>query len=371
MKKALCMLISLFLLTGCWDQRQFKDIKLVLTKAFDLTEDGDLHETVSIPSVQRGGEGPGPEHIQIVSAEADNVREARERIDEMISQSFDPSKLKVILLGEELAQKGIYPILDDFYRNPRNNLNAYLGIVEGEAGKAVSIKNQTEPRISTYISGILESNITSTHFTGKNLQLICSDLLSPGKDFTLPYLKVLEESQLIKYDGLALFHDENYTGVHLTPEQSLLLMLLEGYRGQYARITKKIGKEGDNPLLDYISINVMKADQKLKIDAKDSEVKVTVRLNLKARIVEYPKNHLDSYSKVEKVNKRLSEVLTKDAKEIIDIVQEANSDVFGIGRRVMAYKPDVWDRLDWNEEFPDIEFEPKVTVEIQELGIIN
>ena len=369
--RGLCMLIALILLTGCWDQRQFKDVKLVLAKGFDQSEDGKIRETVSIPSVDRGTDGPGQEHVQIISTEADSVRDAREKIDQTIANSFDPAKLKTIVLGTDLAKNGISPILDDFYRNPDNNLNSYLALVDGKAEDMISLQNPSEMRISSYISGLLDAAVVSTHFTGKNLQNIWSDLLEPGADFTLPMLAVLEESQLISYRGLALFHDDIYTGKYLDPEQSELLMLMEGYKGKFARLTRKVEEHEGNKLLDYLTFNVMKAKQKVKISAKDSQVSAKVDLHLRVRVVEYPSNHLDSPAKVEKLNKILSKELTKDAEDIFHSLQESNSDVFSIGRKVKAYYPGVWDKVDWDKTYPEMKIEPKVSVDIQETGVIN
>ncbi|MFQ3543412.1 Ger(x)C family spore germination protein [Halobacillus rhizosphaerae] len=369
--RGVCMLLALLLLTGCWDQRQFKDVKLVLAKGFDQSENGKIIETVSIPSVERGGDGPGQEHVQIISTEADSVRDAREKIDQTISNSFDPAKLQSILIGSDLAKKGIYPILDDFYRNPDNNLNSYLALVDGKARDVISLQNPTEVRISKYISGLLDALVTSTHFTGKNLQNICSDLIEPGRDFTLPILTVIEGPQLIKYQGLALFHGDVYTGESLNPAQSELLMLLEGYKGKFARLTKKVEEHENNQLLDYLTFNVMKVKQKLTISAKGSEVSAKIDLNMRVRVVEFPSNHLDSPAKVKKLDKILSKELTKDAEELLQTVQEANSDVFAIGRQVKAYHPEVWGKLDWDKTFPKIKIEPNVTIDIQETGVIN
>ena len=70
MKKVLVVVISLLLLTGCWDERQFKNVKLVLTIGFDKGEDGGITETVSIPTIKRSAEGGSEENVQIITTEA-------------------------------------------------------------------------------------------------------------------------------------------------------------------------------------------------------------------------------------------------------------------------------------------------------------
>ncbi|UOQ43342.1 Ger(x)C family spore germination protein [Halobacillus salinarum] len=371
MEKILTMILSLIFLTGCWDQRQYKDINLVLAKAIDIGENDNLVETVTVQSVQRGGDGGMQESSQLISSPGTNVLAARDEINYKISREFDPSKVQVMLFGDQLAKKGIALILDEFYRNPRNNLQCKLAIVEGKASEALGLKETLEPRINKYIDDLLESAIKSTHATDMNMQMVARDALSPGVDFAIPYLTVLSESQLIKYKGLALFHGDSYTGVNLTPDQAQLILLLSGKRGDHASITTKINENEKIRLLNYISINVMKSNQKLKIENEGTKIKVKLKLNLTARVLEYPKNSLFNYKKIEKVNRKLSNNITKDAEEVIKVVQDANSDVFGIGSRIRAYYPEIWEQINWDKEFSHIEIVPEVKVHLVETGIIK
>ncbi|RDY70262.1 Ger(x)C family spore germination protein [Halobacillus trueperi] len=373
MKKYLIAgIVSLLFLTGCWDERQFKNVKLVLSLGFDQGEEGQIIQTVSIPSVSRATEGPGSESLQILSTSAHTPLQARGKIDRMIPESYDPAKVKVIVLGEDLAKQDIYPILDDMYRNPRSNLNAYLAVVEeGTAQDVISMNHTGATRISNYISGLLEAAVSSTHATGENLQLLCAELLEPGIDFSIPLLKIEDDGNLLTFSGMGLFHDKTYTGEKIGAEQTTLYMLLQGEKGRVARLTKKIDDHGKDEILDYITVSVAENDRKMKIENKDGEIAVTINLDMKVKIVEYPSDHLYVKGRIEEIGKKLSEKLTDESVDIISQVQEANSDVFGIGRRVKAYHPEVWKELDWREEFPEISIEPKVKVEIIQHGIIN
>jgi hypothetical protein len=86
---------------------------------------------------------------------------------------------------------------------------------------------------------------------------------------------------------------------------------------------------------------------------------------------EFPPDHLDDPKVVEKMNQKLSEELTMDAKRVIKKLQDANCDAFGIGRYLIAFHNDVWKQKNWNEEYAKVQFEPKIEVEIVKNGIIN
>ncbi|WP_255437604.1 Ger(x)C family spore germination protein [Thalassobacillus sp. CUG 92003] len=371
MKRLLLAVICLVVLTGCWDTRHFKNVKLVLTIGFDAADDEKIKSTVSIPTIRRGADGPGEETVSVLSEIGYTPRSAREKIDLRISNAFDPSKLEVLLLGEELAKKDIYPVLDVFYRNPKNNLNAKLAVIEGEVEEAIGMQPNIDTRPSKYISGLLDAVKDATHTTGDNLQLICAELFEPGVDFVLPLLKVDKEMSTLKFNGLALFHDKVYTGDKITPEQTTLLMLMMGYKGKVARFTTQVLEDEEEQIMNYISFNVMNLDRNLNINVKDGEVEAVINLKLNIRVVEYPKKHLDKATEVTKLDDKLSEELTKEAKDIISRLQEANSDVFSIGRRIQAYHYKEWKKMDWNEEFSQITITPKVEVNIQQQGVIN
>ncbi|WP_431800377.1 Ger(x)C family spore germination protein [Halobacillus andaensis] len=372
MKKLwIILIISMLVLTGCWDQRQFKNVKLALSIGLDEGENGELKETVSIPTVRGGGEGNIEERIEILSSDARTVLDARNQIDRMISHSFNPSKMEVLLLGEELAKKDIYPLLDNFYRNPNSNLNTHLAIAEGTAREVIEFKDTGELRISEYLKGILQGAEAASRTTGENLQMICAELVEEGEDFTLPIIARDDEEDTLKFNGLGLMDGKRYTGEKISAEQAPLLMLMTGRKGRTAQLTKKVNEGQEEPILDYITVEVMKFKNDLKINPGKNEVKVDLTLDLDVRVMEYPHDHLVSDKMIKDLNKKLTETLTAEAEEIISITQEANSDVFSIGRRIHAYHPKVWESLDPKKMYQDIQFNPEVNVKIQQHGIVN
>ncbi|MFZ0473870.1 MAG: Ger(x)C family spore germination protein [Halobacillus sp.] len=370
-RKSICILTCLVLLTGCWDTRQFKDVKLVLSIGFDQNDDGTLTETVSIPTVRRSTEGPTSETIQILTTEGKTPREARDHTDQMIANTFDPSKAKVILIGEELAENSIQPIFDQFYRNPNNNLNAYIAVVEGKAGDAIRMTPTNQSSVSKYISELLQGQINATHSTGENIEVLHGELLEPGIDFAVPLLSLETEQNLLNFEGLALFHKDAYTGKFIPNHQTTLLMLLEGIRGKLASFTLKVTDEEENAIRNYLTFRVMRNKQNMKVKVENDQVTADISMKLKIRVVEFPSDHLTSKKKIKVLNKKLSELLTEQAEEIIAIIQEANSDVFQIGRHVHSYYPDYWEKVKWGEEFPNITITPKVEVDIVQYGVIS
>ncbi|MEH7305857.1 Ger(x)C family spore germination C-terminal domain-containing protein [Neobacillus drentensis] len=71
---------------------------------------------------------------------------------------------------------------------------------------------------------------------------------------------------------------------------------------------------------------------------------------------------------IKKLNEDLSDELTKQAKEVTNTLLKANCDVLGIGRRISSFHPELWKKINWEKEYKNVQFEPKVKVNIIKTG---
>lgn len=72
-----------------------------------------------------------------------------------------------------------------------------------------------------------------------------------------------------------------------------------------------------------------------------------------------------------KVNQDLSDLLTKEAKTVVNEIQKANCDIFGVGRKLIAYHHNVWSNKNWSEDYRKVKFHTKVDVKIVSTGILQ
>lgn len=362
----------MLLLCACWDQHLLKDAKLFMAASFDLTPDGKILDELSSPTINKNpGSGPVEGH-SIATGIGNTPREARGDVDRKTDKIFDASKLRVLIIGNELAKKDIYSVLDLFYRDPKSSLSAKVVIAEGMANDVLRL-NVEEGKISSYLFDLLKSQEISSLIPEENIQSICAEMFDPGEDFTLPFLRPNEDGNSAIALGVALFNGKNFTGHVLTGDEAMIFLLLDGNAGKSPKFTKKIS-ESENVEFkpkEYVSFNVKKAKETLEVKVKNQRVEVKANLKLKIEITDYARNQLYRKKEIEKLNKNLSNVLTNDAKAAIKTLQEANSDSFGIGRRLIALYPDYWKQVDWKKEYPNIAITPNVVVEIIGHGIIE
>lgn len=361
------LVLLCFILAGCWDQHLMKNAVLVQVLSFDLTPKNEILLGVSIPIIKEATGGPQVSvKSETFSATGHTPRESRLKIGREISGILDSSKNKLILFGERMAGAGIYQSLDVIWRDPRNSLGATLGVVDGEAVNLLNIKPKHEPNVSEFIQDALTSAEENSIIPTQTIQTLASEMLDPGEDIVLPYLKMNNQKSAVVV-GLALMNEKKYAG-NLPPQDSSLLLLLNDKKGKYARFTKQVNHDKQHVLNQYLSFNVQNSKRKLMVYVKDGEVSVQLNLDLKVNVDEYPKG--DVPKEIEKLNRILSKELTEDSKKVLKKLQQANCDVFGIGRRLIAFHPETWKMQDQKDYFQKIKFNTVVKVEVIKHGIV-
>lgn len=370
-KKVLLLFTILLFLAGCWDERLLKDANLIMMATLDESTDGKIETTVSVPKAKAGQAEAQDIIAHIESAVGNTVRNSRNNLDKKMSQNLDSSKNEVLLLGEELVKEEIYSILDVFYRDSRSALNTKVAITEGSAKDFINLKIEGQPLISRYFLELIKSAESNTLVPESNLQLLCSLIFDKGQDFALPYLRLSEDEKSAEVVGLIMFHEEQQRGM-LTSEEGMMFLLLSDQKGDIDQITENVGSGSGSNRKDYVTIDIKKATRKLDIQTEGEKgIQVNLTLDLEVNVIEYPEDKLHEKSTIENLNQKLSEILTKRAEETVSKMQESNSDLLGIGRRLIAYHPKEWEKIDWKIEYPKIEMKTKVNVKVESHGIIN
>jgi Ger(x)C family germination protein len=183
-------------------------------------------------------------------------------------------------------------------------------------------------------------------------------------DVTVPYLSINKETNSPELKGIALFKGRNYTGSFLTPDQSKLLTVLKDKMGRNASFTYTYK---ETP----VTMVVRKIDKKWDFSEFDKSGIVTLSYEIKADIQEFSKDHIGQDEGRKELEKFLSKKLNEESKKLFEVLQEAKSDPIGIGRRVRAFHPEMWQKGDWNDTFSEIVIKPNMKVDIKRTGILK
>ena len=358
MRKKLSILFCAILMGGCWDERQYKDFSVVSMVGHE-GEIGDLTSYFSVPTIKEG-----VTTSSIVKGQGKSAREARMNADLNSNQTIDVSKLSVLLYSDESAKSDLYEYLDVYYRNARNQLSTYIAITEGSPEPYIELGNELQDEAGSYYKDFIKSLSFVSIYPETDLQLICSILFDEGMDITMPYLSINKEEKSPKLKGIALFNGRKYTGTFLTPDQSKLLTVLKDKMGRNANFTYTYK---ETP----VTMVIRRINKKWDFSEFDKSGIVTLSYELKVDIQEYAKDHIRQGENRKELEKFLSKQLNEESKKLFEVLQEAKSDPLGIGRRVRAFHPKVWDKGDWNDTFSEIVIKPNMKVDINRTGILK
>lgn len=358
------------LLCGCWDQNSLKDARLANASAYDLTDQGEIEQTLEIVNDFEGNQGNSDNEIH--SAAGRSVRQSTDRIRTKVTGDVRFFKYGLIMYGKKLAQHDIYPYLDVLYREPDYpTSHVKLAIVDGLAGKVLEQKKVGSLMVGEFIIQKIKSLEDLCVFPEMTLEKLLPPMLDPGQDFVLPYLAL--EGEDIAARGIAMFHGQKFTG-SLDTDQSVLYVLLSGKWNKTARFVKKVNPGPDNDPRNYVTYeaNTQRIKRKLKVSVdQEGHIVVSLKLKLPVTVLEYAADHVQQQNTIQRLNRELSDQMTQDARQIIQKLQQGGCDAFGIGRHLIAHHPALWKSLDWNDAYANVRFQPEVSVDIIGSGVLN
>src|SRR4051794_39538869 len=113
--KVLCLCSLLITTAGCWDQNFLKQQSLAFSVGYDAA--GKKIKSMSIVrSLKPTGNGqtePFNNTYEVIGTTPLDVRAA---MNEITPGTYSMNKLRVILMGEELVKKDVYPLFDLYFR---------------------------------------------------------------------------------------------------------------------------------------------------------------------------------------------------------------------------------------------------------------
>ncbi|MEK4129523.1 Ger(x)C family spore germination protein [Solibacillus sp. FSL W8-0474] len=344
--------MALLLLTGCWDERLYKNSSVVSLTGFEGTI-GDLTALYAYPEATT-------EEMQtiIITGIGISPRDVRQDAELKVEQTLDLSVLSTVLISEDSAKDDIYEYLDGYFRDPNSPITSKLAIIQGDLKPFFELSEQKQTTAGEYYERFITSLEENSLVIPYTLQTACAILFENAQDLALPYLKMGEDGRPVS-DGLALFSGRAFTGSTLNTNEGVMLNILNNSLGFATRISYLYK---DSP----VTVRINKTKRNLDI----SENKIVIEKKLELMVSEYPQDHLSEDIQRKDLQQFLTEKIEQDMNEVIKKLQEAKSDALGLGRSVRAFHPKYF-KKDWNEHFSTMDISVKLSVEIVKTGILE
>lgn len=396
------MLLITPILAGCWDRLEIDDRAVVLGVSIDevsedeadVLEEEVTHVKGSIPapahSMVRVGVqialpgriplGPGEsggsggntrETVWVISVNGHTIDDAFMNLQQQISAQLFFGHLRVIVISEGIAKRGIQNINDFFRRNPEVRRMAWLMVSKGPAAKLMEAAPKLERVPSLYLLTTLENSIRMGKFPKDYIGQFWSNSSKRGQEGFLPYIST-KANENVAILGLAYFRGDRMVGKTKPLEISGYL----GIRGMNpAGYRVLIQLEPGNPY-STVMTNATHRHSRIRLDIKNGKPHFTIDIEIEANLEEeFTENiSLHDLNTIRKIEQVQSAAASEFFQNIIKKTQAKGSDIFGFGEHVRAKKPKYWHQYidtkeKWQEMYGQSEFEVHVKVNIRRIGM--
>lgn len=370
MRKKLIVFItvigSMFLLSGCWDQKLVEQTGFSLQLGVELSPENKLLLTSSYPAI----DAQEKNRDEIITSEGNLLREARTKREATASKVIDGGKIQQLLFSKELAALGIQETMEILERDALNPPVSYVVIVDGSP-KELLEKAQTftsKPRSSLYINQLLVNNINSAYTPDTKTYDFFIRYFAPGLDPITPLIKL--EANGIRVLGSALFAGDKMVGAIDTQQTAFLLAMMGQFKNTEL-FFDPIDPEKANSIKKGLSLTNVRSRSKIRVNVENNCPVVNIALAFTASLVEYRRDALDQPSVQKKIEEQLAGQIKQACLEIICYTQEIGSDPIGIGDLVRAKYPAYWQQVDWRAAYREAVVKLSVKLDLLQYGAIH
>lgn len=370
--------VSLFslLLMSCIQTQEIEKLGLINASGIDSLDDGEIDLSLVVFEFSPQSE----EVTKIISGKGMTIKGAMDDAERSSTFQLASGKVKVIVFGKEMAEKGVAPFLDTQVRDARLPDLVYLSVSKTTAKEILSTDEaEISNDMGNYLHGLIENHSTDHNIPRKTLQDFFRIYYDVGQDNVLPIFEI--KDNLPKLSAIALFKDGKLVG-EISNREAVLINLMD------RTVTEKtlelsLPIEPFEPYLDKkdninkggkveVSVVIKKGRSKTKLIDKDNLVfETTTKMQL--RLLEQSAGiKLDGPRVVKLIEKEVEKELEHEFEKLLMKLQKLEIDPFGYG---LYYKSSLKGKVlttkEWREKIPEIKVNFKVDAEIIRHGAID
>lgn len=336
--KKILLLLYIPLLAACVNAKVIDDLTIVTAGGIDHQNDEmifivtsprfyseseiiDVHQTLHIPK-----KGNIFEHLNRQS-----------------SRPILMGDMDAFLLGKNIAEAGIFPVMDTLQRNPNIGSRLLLAITEDPLEEFMTAQYGSNGN-AIYITNLLEQNTNYRDLPRSNVHLFASNFFQNDIDAYLPVLKQIDkdtDQTKLEISGMGIFRNDKL--VDILPAEKLFTFKYLVDRHTNGSTSVIVGKH--NAVVS--SIHSKKA--KIKTDLKKETLHI--QFNSKGVVESYSGEKVDNKT-LDKIKKAYNKQLENETLTILNHFRELNIDPVGIQRKFRQqhrnFNPEKWDELQKN-----------------------
>ncbi|WHX98505.1 Ger(x)C family spore germination protein [Neobacillus sp. DY30] len=364
MKKAAIGILSMLLLTGCWDRLPLRNLQLVDIAGLDLDEEsGDVKLEMIVTNLKSAGQGEGEPNSKLTELRGASLVEAVGQGDYIDRAPFLGINTRLYILSKRFASHDPVSKLAFLLHAPYSSINTPVIVIDGRISELLKAKTEKNKEFTKNLNDFIISLDRNGMMPTVSMMRFILSRKEPLGDIALPLLKPFNSG--LELSGALLFRQGTNSGVTLSKEQVQMLMLMFGMDKGRQRFTGHMAENGEGRNIEY-GFSVKKGKSKITVNPDSKGLpKVNIGVRLQINVFELGKSgEMLKPDYVKRMEKELSKHLEEKAAATIETLQKANCDILGIGKEFKAYHSNIWKSLNWRKDFPKMSIQPNFDVQI-------
>lgn len=399
---AFVCLVAALLTLGCNGARETDEVTFVVSVGIDAAPGEQINVTYRVvkPSVIGGetGEGSGPAS-QAITITAPTLAVARDLLNSQVARAPSLSHVKVFIIGEELARKGVGEAIGPLPRFREFRGSMYIHVADGTTAEKVIRDNN--PVIEKLPTRWVEGIMGSASETGYYLRTFLHDFLVRLKAGSgSPYAVLVglnpgtgEERRAgqpaagektgeylaggigtrggnpVQMVGTALFRGDKLVGKLTSEETRMLAMLTGDFRRGYITV--------QDPLQPKSGINIhLRPGRRPKIDVDlvDGQMKISVDIMLEGEVTSIASGiNYENPEYNQKLEEQISAVVREDMAKMLRYTQQVGSDPANIGKYLRSRFKNYQEfrMLDATAKYETAQIDVKISTQVRRTGLMQ
>jgi spore germination protein KC len=371
MRKKLAMMMSLMLMVslcqGCWNYREVDMLQVVAGFAVDKGYEGKkYHMTIDLANTSSAGKDK-PVSTTILETEGDTVFDAVRNTVKKTGNKLYWSDCQIVVIGSDVAEESILPIVDFLMRDAEPRLTINLLISKEKTAKEVlTAMPATVPIASFEIDKEIELNAKNQGTTvAYKVYEVYNQLADKNKGVTMAVIHNSENNGKLtnELDGIAVLRNDRLIGF-LTPDDARnFLFVVDQVLGGVLLVKASTGN-----VIAALEISENKTSIKPEYDGDRITLHIKTSTTAALGELDTTQDYINKEGR-KKLKLMAEQQLQNQIRDTIQMVQnQFGVDIFGFDDVVHKSNLVIWNRVkdDWPETFKNL----KIDV-LSEIDIVN
>lgn len=384
-KKLIVLMASSLLLlsiSGCWDKQEIEELAFVVAIGLDYDAQTESYQvTFQMAEPSKGGEGGPKVNTRNITIEGKNMIEATSKSFEFINKQNIPGAVKLIIVGKDLAERGMNESLDFYQRLYLLRRTVFLLLAEDKAQDVLNVKLRTKDVPALTLVDIINNSSDWSISPLVRLGHYLTILGRKSEDPVIPVVRPVKpgengmiykadkegEAEELQLSGAGIFKRDRLAG-YLTEDET------KGYLWLQDEIKLRL-LDTSNEAPPVYGGRVVTTKTKVKLETAKGVKGVRYLISAKATIDEFQSreqadNPAEMVPFTYDAEEKMAREITRECEAALAKSKEMQLDFLGIGRQVEIKDVNYWKKIEasWPEMLAEIPVSVEAKVQVINTG---